>query len=81
MVFCKGDINSITKFIKALSHLSLVTGLKANTKKCNIFLAGLDDNTNEKLLALTCFSRDNLQLGTLDFPYYQRSEKRWNANS
>ena len=53
MMFCKGDVQSVSRIIEALQHFSSVTGLVANMEKSNIFMAGVNDITKKQLLLRT----------------------------
>ncbi|XP_070019533.1 uncharacterized protein [Nicotiana sylvestris] len=50
MVFCKGNLASITKVMEALNHFSFVTGLVANLEKSNIFLDGIEEDEHARIL-------------------------------
>lgn len=39
MIFCKGNVSSVSRVMEALTHFSEVTGLVANMDKSSIFLA------------------------------------------
>ncbi|XP_059295407.1 uncharacterized protein LOC132048731 [Lycium ferocissimum] len=75
MVFCKGDMDSIKRVMEALQHFSAVTSLVANLEKSNIFLAGMDDATKERILDSTGFSIGTLPIRYLGIPL---SSKKWN---
>lgn len=45
MIFRKGNLESVSRFIEALGRLSAVNGLIAKMEKSNLFLAGVDDAT------------------------------------
>lgn len=45
MIFCKGNLESVSRVMEALGHFSAVTGLIANMDKSNLFIAGVDDAT------------------------------------
>ncbi|XP_059294807.1 uncharacterized protein LOC132047845 [Lycium ferocissimum] len=56
MIFCKGNVSSVSRAMEALAHFSAATGLVANMDKSSIFLAGVDDSTRDQLLARTGFT-------------------------
>ncbi|KAH0738106.1 hypothetical protein KY290_036811 [Solanum tuberosum] len=56
MIFCKGNLNSVNRVIEALTHFSVATGLEANLEKSSVFLAGVDEDTQNQILARTGFS-------------------------
>lgn len=64
MIFCKGNLNSVSRLMEALTHFSDVTSLKGNMDKSNLFLAGVDDKTKDQLVRKTGFV-----LGTLPIRY------------
>ena len=43
MMFCKGDLQSISILIKTVDYFSSCFGLKANSSKSDIYLAGVSN--------------------------------------
>lgn len=68
MISCIGDISSVTRVKEALDHFSEVTGLIANQKKSNMFVACVDEDTNEQLLNITGFTLGALPIKYLGLP-------------
>lgn len=58
MIFCKGNETSIKRVMETLKHFSETTGLEANIDKSNLFIAGVDAATKERLQSITGFSID-----------------------
>ncbi|KAH0709160.1 hypothetical protein KY284_010587, partial [Solanum tuberosum] len=56
MIFCKGNVSSVSRLMEALAHFNVATGLEANLDKSSIFLAGVDEDTRRKILTITQFS-------------------------
>ncbi|XP_019254086.1 PREDICTED: uncharacterized protein LOC109232821 [Nicotiana attenuata] len=75
IIFCKGNESSVNRIMEALSHFSDVTGLVANMETSSIFMAGIDDSTQEKLLARTSFTFGTLPIKYLGLPI---SPQKWN---
>ncbi|XP_059302055.1 uncharacterized protein LOC132053985 [Lycium ferocissimum] len=76
MIFCKGNLKSVSRVMEALSPFSKVTGLVANLDKSNIFLAGVDDNTQQEILNRTRFFIGSLPIKYLGLPL---TSKKWNS--
>ncbi|XP_060195392.1 uncharacterized protein LOC132624666 [Lycium barbarum] len=74
MIFCKGNVSSVSRAMKALTHFSAATGLVANMDKSSIFLAGVDDSTRDQLLARTGFTVSTFPMRYLGLPL---SPKKW----
>ncbi|WMV25245.1 hypothetical protein MTR67_018630 [Solanum verrucosum] len=74
MIFCRGDVGSVTRVMEALTHFSEVTGLVVNVDKSNLFVAGVDDETQGKLLKMTGFTLGQLLIKYLGLPL---SSKKW----
>ncbi|XP_070049634.1 uncharacterized protein [Nicotiana tomentosiformis] len=47
MILCKGNIALVTRVMEALPHFSKASGLIANLKKSNIFIARVDEVTKD----------------------------------
>lgn len=60
--------------MEAMSHFSNSTGLVANIEKSNLFMAGVDASTKEKLLNMTGFSEGSFPIRYLGLPL---SPKKW----
>ncbi|XP_049406353.1 uncharacterized protein LOC125870027 [Solanum stenotomum] len=56
MIFCKGNVDSVNRVMKALAHFNVATGLEANLEKSNVYLAGVDERVKTQILARTGFS-------------------------
>lgn len=41
MIFCKGDLGSVTRVIEALTHFGKASGLVANMEKSSVLWLGL----------------------------------------
>lgn len=52
----------------ALNHLSAVTGLVENIEKSNIFLAGMEEDEQTRILQYTGFSKGTLPIRYLGLP-------------
>lgn len=70
LIFCKGNINSVSREMEALTHFSDVTGLQANMDKSNLFLAGVHDQTKDHLVRKTWFVLGTLPIRYLGLPMY-----------
>ncbi|XP_049398963.1 uncharacterized protein LOC125862883 [Solanum stenotomum] len=68
MIFCKGDIKSTARVMEALLHFSATTGIVANMEKSSLFLAGVTDNMQEQLLAITGFTQGVFPIRYLGLP-------------
>ncbi|XP_047250114.1 uncharacterized protein LOC107876864 [Capsicum annuum] len=56
MIFCKGDLKSVTRVMEALNHFSSTSGLVANLEKSSIFIVGIKDDESAAILENTGFS-------------------------
>ncbi|XP_049406369.1 uncharacterized protein LOC125870045 [Solanum stenotomum] len=56
MIFCKGNLASVSRVMEALAHFSAATGLEANMEKSSVFIAGVDEDTKAHILERTGFS-------------------------
>ncbi|KAK6784095.1 hypothetical protein RDI58_017549 [Solanum bulbocastanum] len=56
MIFCKANVASLNRVMEALAHFSVATGLEANMRKSNVYMAGVDEETRNQILARTGFS-------------------------
>ncbi|XP_019231284.1 PREDICTED: uncharacterized protein LOC109212124 [Nicotiana attenuata] len=74
MLFCKGNEAVVRRITEALRHFSETTGLKANTDKSSIYIAGVDDELKQKLLDITCYSSGTFPMRYLGLTL---SPKRW----
>ncbi|XP_070051247.1 uncharacterized protein [Nicotiana tomentosiformis] len=57
-----GEERSVNRVMEALKHFSEVSGLIANLEKSNIFMTGVTNQANEKLLAATGFSKGSFPI-------------------
>ncbi|XP_049375433.1 uncharacterized protein LOC125840506 [Solanum verrucosum] len=74
MIFCKGNVASVSRLMEALAHFNVATGLEANLDKSSIFLAGVDEDTKRKILTRTRFSVGIFPIKYLGLPL---SPKKW----
>ncbi|KAH0735285.1 hypothetical protein KY285_010992 [Solanum tuberosum] len=74
MIFCRGDMSSVTRVMEALDHFSQVTGLIANLDKSNIFIAGVGDEVKQNILTKTGFSLGTPPIKYLGLPL---TSKKW----
>jgi len=74
MIFCKGNVASVSRLMEALAHFNVATGLEANLNKLSIFLAGVDEDTRRKILTRTGFSVGIFPIKYLGLPL---SPKKW----
>nr|GEX18988.1 hypothetical protein [Tanacetum cinerariifolium] len=56
MVFCNGDVHSITVVKKSLNEFSRVSGLFPNLKKSTIFFGSVNDQVKQEILKIVDFS-------------------------
>lgn len=56
MIFCKGNMASVNRVVEALAHFSAATDLEANMDKSSVFLARVDEDTTNQILARNGFS-------------------------
>nr|XP_009617193.1 uncharacterized protein LOC104109567 [Nicotiana tomentosiformis]XP_016453371.1 PREDICTED: uncharacterized protein LOC107777757 [Nicotiana tabacum] len=75
MVFCKGNLASITRVMEALNDFSAVTCLVENLEKSNIFLASMEEDEQARILQYTGFSKETLPIRYLGLPL---SSMKWN---
>ncbi|XP_047257702.1 uncharacterized protein LOC107848832 [Capsicum annuum] len=75
MLFCKGDLVSIQKIVKAIKHFSATTGLVANLENSNIYLAGVEDDVKQHIHNMTGFTLGSLPMRYLGLPL---SSRKWN---
>ena len=64
MIFCKGDLSSVKVICDCIKVFSNTSGLRANTDKSAIYLAGIDTTLKDDIRDISQFS-----LGTLPFRY------------
>lgn len=50
IIFCKGDLKSVTRMIESLNNISETSGLITNMEKLSIYVAGVSENIQAKLL-------------------------------
>ncbi|KAH0646254.1 hypothetical protein KY290_011724 [Solanum tuberosum] len=60
--------------MEALAHFSAATGLEENMEKSSVFLAGVDEDTGNQILARTGFSVGEFPIKYLVLPL---STKKW----
>ncbi|WMV08792.1 hypothetical protein MTR67_002177 [Solanum verrucosum] len=53
MIFCKGNLASMSRVMEALAHFSAATGLEANMEKSSVFIARVDEDTKAHILERT----------------------------
>lgn len=56
MIFYKGNVSSVNRVMEALAHFGAIIGLVSNMEKFSIFLAGVDEDTRDQILARTDFT-------------------------
>lgn len=75
MIFCKGNLASMTRVVEALNYFSEASRLISNQDKSNIFIAWVDDLTKKQLLAKSGFTQGSFPIRYLGLPL---SSKKWN---
>ncbi|XP_059301838.1 uncharacterized protein LOC132053750 [Lycium ferocissimum] len=75
MIFCKGEELSVLRIMEALRHFLDVTSLNANSDKSSIYVAGVEEETENKLLEITRFKIGTFPVKYLGLPL---SPKKWN---
>ena len=68
MLFCKRDIISINKIMEGIKHFSDVTGLVANQEKSSIYLAGVGEVLQQKIIDSIGFTKGSLPIRYLGLP-------------
>lgn len=76
MILCKGDVKSVNRVMDTLDHFSKVTGLISNMDKSSIFLAGVDGNTKDQLLARTRFTVGTFPIMYLGLPLSPKKKNK-----
>lgn len=68
IIFCKGNVCSVQRVMKALDYFSVVTRLEANITKSNLFLAGINVNLRGRIIELTDFLVGTFPIRCLGLP-------------
>ncbi|KAL0297497.1 UNVERIFIED_CONTAM: hypothetical protein Sradi_6801800 [Sesamum radiatum] len=68
MLFSRGKLPSIHILMECLQEFRDVSGRAVNTAKSNIFMAGIQDDILEGVLAMTEFARGNMPVRYLGIP-------------
>nr|XP_016441912.1 PREDICTED: uncharacterized protein LOC107767416 [Nicotiana tabacum] len=74
MIFCKGQVKSVSRVLEALQHFSEASGLIANMDKSSIFLVGVTEEVKEQLLERTGFTMGEFPIRYLGLPL---SSRKW----
>lgn len=74
IIFCKGTETLVQRIMKAIKHFTATTGLAANADKSNIFLAGVNQRMQDRLLETTRFKSGVLPIRYLGLTL---SHKKW----
>ncbi|KAG5586569.1 hypothetical protein H5410_047003 [Solanum commersonii] len=72
IIFYKGYDASVKRVGEALLHFSQATGLRANSEKSSIYLAGVKDDMRQRLLELTGLELGKFLMRYLDLPLSPR---------
>lgn len=81
MIFCKGTVASVNRVVETLKHFSVVTGLEANLEKSSVFLAGVEDNIRDQILAMTVVSMGKLPIRYLGLPLSPRKWRKMDCHA
>ncbi|VFQ97173.1 unnamed protein product [Cuscuta campestris] len=77
MMFCRGNMDSVTVLTNAIKEFSQVSGLHVNPLKSNIYLAGEIKDNKHDLLSLVSFPEGKLPVRYLGLPLTsQRASER-----
>ncbi|XP_058776710.1 uncharacterized protein LOC131651047 [Vicia villosa] len=68
LLFCRGEFNSVTRLLTAVSTFSASTGLIINPKKCKVFFGGMDSLSKAQVLEVTKFDEGQLPFQYLGIP-------------
>ncbi|KAL0298897.1 UNVERIFIED_CONTAM: hypothetical protein Sradi_6549500 [Sesamum radiatum] len=69
MLFSRGDLPSVHILMECLQKFRDVSGLTVNTFKSSIFMAGIQNDVLDVILARTEFSRGNMHVRYLGIPF------------
>nr|GEY43989.1 hypothetical protein [Tanacetum cinerariifolium] len=72
MVFCNGDVHSITVVKKSLNEFSMVSGLFPNQKKITIFSGNINGQVKQEILKIIDFSIGKLPMRYLGVPLLEK---------
>jgi hypothetical protein len=67
LVFSAAKVSSVSSIIEVHAEFELLSGLKANSSKSSIFLAGVDHNVKQEILKLLHMPEGNFLLDTLEY--------------
>lgn len=81
LIFCKGNERYVATVMEALNHFSDVIGLVANLDTSSIFIAGVNDNTQQNIIRQTGFSLGTLPTRYLRLHLPQGNEIRWTLSN
>jgi len=60
MIFSKGHAPTIQIIMEALQQFSTTIGLSVNIQKFEVYMAGINEETQQKIIQLTSFSLGSL---------------------
>ncbi|XP_055814210.1 uncharacterized protein LOC129883607 [Solanum dulcamara] len=80
MIFCKVDLQSVTRVMKALKYFSSASILVAKMERSSIFLAGVDEATNNALLEKTSFVQGSFSIRYLGLPLSLKKRNKLDCN-
>jgi len=68
IVFCHGDLNSVSLLYNALQEFSSISGLQINSSKSHCFLSNVSPLVEEQILNLLSFPKGSLPMRFLGVP-------------
>ena len=68
MLFCRGDVGSLTILAKTMDEFARCSGLEINRDKSQLFTAEYTDPSFKKLRESSTLPRDSYPLGILECP-------------
>lgn len=74
LMFCKGTESSVRSMTQVLEEFAKTSGLRVNHSKSNLYMGGLSDDKQKRLLELTGFQRGQYPMQYLGFPI---STSKW----
>ncbi|KAK7275607.1 hypothetical protein RIF29_16726 [Crotalaria pallida] len=78
MLFCKGNVDSVTILKDTFNHFSSSSGLYANPQKSQVFMAGISEDLMQQIQNVTGFSRGSFPFKYLGLPL---SARKWSSNT
>ncbi|XP_057523904.1 uncharacterized protein LOC130803721 [Amaranthus tricolor] len=72
MMFCKGNLQSISILIKTIDYFSSCSGLKANNSKSGIYLARVSNDFRDQVEKIIHYNFESLPIKYLGMPLKSR---------